>query len=74
MRVSCSEAVVIHFVSITYKKSIANQLLPIRAIFVSSRNEKERCVIAQNGGMGDQFPTRSADYCVITKGASSQRS
>ena len=53
MRVSCSEAVVIHFVSITYKKSIANQLLPIRAIFVSSRNEKERCVIAQNGGMGD---------------------
>ena len=74
MRVSCSEAVVIHFVSITYKKSIANQLLPIRAIFVSSRNEKERCVIAQNGGMGDQFPTHSADYCVITKGASSQRS
>ena len=70
----CSEAVVIHFLTITYKKGIANQLLSIRAIFVSSRNEKERCVIAQEGGMGDQFPTRSADYCAVTKGASSQRS
>ena len=49
---SCPEAVVIYFVSITYKKSIANQLLSIAANFVSSRNGKERCVIAQNGCMG----------------------
>ena len=70
---SCSEAVVIYFVSITYKKSTANQLLSITANFVSSRNGKERCVIAQNGCMGDQFPTRLAHYCVDTNGASTQR-
>ena len=41
---------VIYFASITYHlKSNANQSLSITAIFVSSRNGKERCVRAQNG-------------------------
>ena len=43
------EAVVIYFAS------IANQSLAITAIFVSSRNEKERCVTKQNGCMGAHF-------------------
>ena len=69
---SCSDIFCIH--NISHKKRIANQYLSITTIFVSWRSGKERCVIAQNGSMGDQFPTRSADYCVVTKGASPQRS
>ena len=72
-RMGSPEAVVIYFASATYHLSKA---LPInrspsqQLFFVSSRNGKERGVTRQNGCIRDQFPTRSADYCVVTKGAS----
>ena len=51
-RMGSPEAVVV-----IYFASIANQSLAITAIFVASRNEKERCVTRQKGCMEDQFPT-----------------
>ena len=63
-RMGSPEAVVIYFAS----------KLSITAIFVSSRHGKERCVTRQNGCFRDQFPTRSAHYYVVTKGAFPQRS
>ena len=69
---SCGDIFCIH--NISPLKSIANQSLSITAtFFVSSRNEKERCVTRQSGCVRDQFPTRSADYCVVTKGACPHR-
>ena len=65
---SCSDIFSIHSISPT--KSIANQSLLIKDSFFPSRNEKKRCETRQNGCMGDKFPTRSAGYCVVTKGAS----
>ena len=68
---SCSD---MYFASKTYH---LQKVLPINRSqsqpFVSSSNDKERCVRRKNGFMGHQFPRTSADYCVVTKGASTQR-
>ena len=72
-RMGSSEAVVIilHAQHITFEKH-CQLIAPHHSnlFFVSSGNGKERCVTRQNGCIRDHFPTRSADYCVVTKGAS----
>ena len=68
---SCSDIFCIHNISST--KSIANQSLLITAI-LSCHWQREVAVRDKtNGCIGDQFPTGSAGYCVVTKGASPQK-
>ena len=74
-RMGSPEAVVIcilHPYHITYKKYCQSIALN-HSHFVSSSNEKQRCVTKQNSCMRDQFPTRSTGYCVVTRSASPQK-
>ena len=73
-RMGPPEIVVIYFASttITIEKHCQSIALHHSTIFffVSSRNGKARCMTRQNGCIRDQFPARSVDYCVVTKGDS----
>ena len=63
-RVGSPAAVVIDFVS------MANQALAVTAIFVASRNEKERCVTRQNGCLcrcEKRLPTKELEKRYVTK-------
>ena len=70
-RMDSPEPVVIYFASIIYHLKKA---LPINIIAL--------CLVTQQGVvrdntkrlLGQQFPRRSADYCVVKKSASSQKS
>ena len=67
-RMGSPEAVVIYFASITYHLQKVSSppfcLVKLREVAVRDRTK---------GCMGDQFPTGSAGYCVVTKGASTQK-
>ena len=73
-RMGSPEAVVINFASITYH---VQKVLPINCSY-----SEPFCLVKQrevavrdkaNGCMEDQFPTGSAGYCVVTKGASTEK-
>ena len=71
------EVEVTYFASITYhlQKKQKNQSIALyHSHFVSSLSGKEWCVTRQNVCMAVQLPMNSANYCVVTKGASPQRS
>ena len=68
---SPSDIFCIHNISST--KSIANQSLLITAILFCHWQREVAVRDKTNGCIGDQFPTGSAGYCVVTKGASPQK-
>ena len=73
------EAEVTYFASITYhlqkKTTKKKQSIALyHSHFVSSLSGKEWCVTRQNVCMAVQLPMNSTTYCVVTKGASPQRS
>ena len=61
---SCSDIFCIHNISPT--KSIANQSLSNHSPFVSSRNEKDRCVTRRSGCMGRETNSLRAQPVMVS--------